>query len=142
MNRRGQAPAENGRRWNEGVRKPKRSRKKSRLAPKNRVLERRKMMQNISMEKVNSAITLSSASEISKDFTHACRALRGRNKELASVTPECNEKDVPNLRSQPATPGTLPLDKAGLGPDKGIVEDNSGRDLRAYFNTKITELVY
>ena len=88
MNRRGQAPAENGRRWNEGVRKPKRSREESRLAPKNRVLERRKVVQDISMEKVNRAITLGSASEIPKDLTHACRALRGRNEKLASVPPE------------------------------------------------------
>jgi hypothetical protein len=94
------------------------------------------------MKEVNCAITLSSASEISKDFAHTCRALRGRNEELASITPECNEKDVPNLGSQPATPSPLPLDQSGLGPDKSVVENNSGRDLRANFDTKVTKLVY
>ena len=35
----------------------------------------------------------------------------------------------------------MPLDEAGLGPDQGIVEDNRRRDLWAYFNPKIAELV-
>ena len=93
------------------------------------------------MEKVNRAVTLGGTGEIPKDLTHACRALRSRDEKLASIPPERNEKDVPNLRSQPATPGTLPLNEASLGPDQGIVEDNSRRDLWAYFDSKIAELV-
>jgi hypothetical protein len=44
MNRRGKTPAKNDRRRSEGVGEPKRSRKQSCLAPKNRILERRKVV--------------------------------------------------------------------------------------------------
>jgi hypothetical protein len=44
MNRRGETPAKNDRRRSEGVRKSKRSREESCLAPKNRILERRKVV--------------------------------------------------------------------------------------------------
>jgi hypothetical protein len=44
MNRRGKTPAKNDRRRREGVGKTERSRKQSRLAPKNWILERRKVV--------------------------------------------------------------------------------------------------
>jgi hypothetical protein len=44
MNGGGETTAKNRRRWNKGVREAKEGRKKSRFTPKNRVLERRKMV--------------------------------------------------------------------------------------------------
>jgi hypothetical protein len=44
MNGGGETTAKNRRRRNEGVREAKEGRKKSRFTPKNRVLERRKMV--------------------------------------------------------------------------------------------------